>query len=260
MAVPWPEFNLAGAGWKCHAVGVESPSGFDADRTSIHSSFSILPERCVMARNEQLYQAVYKGDQKAAEQAVFKALDEGEDVAGLLEESLIPAMKQIGDDFECGEAFVPEMLIAARTMSKALAHLKPLLGQAGVEPKGKICIGTVKGDLHDIGKNIVSILLRGAGYTVKDLGNDITPQAVVDAIKKENAQFLGLSALLTSTMINMKDTIQAITDSGLRDKVKIIIGGAPVSEDFASSIGADGYGADGFQAVALVESLNVKNN
>ena len=137
-----------------------------------------------MARNEQLYQAVYKGDQKAAEQAVLKALDEGEDVAGLLEESLIPAMKQIGEDFECGEAFVPEMLIAARTMSKALAHLKPLLGQAGIEPKGKICIGTVKGDLHDIGKNLVGMMLEGAGYEVEDLGVDCSPNKFEEAVER----------------------------------------------------------------------------
>jgi 5-methyltetrahydrofolate--homocysteine methyltransferase len=115
-------------------------------------------------------------------------------------------------------------------------------------------MATVKGDHHDIGKNIVSILLRGAGYTVKDLGNDIEPQTIVDAVREEKPQFLGLSALLTSTMTGMRDTIQALEESGLRDKVKVIIGGAPVSEEFAQSIGADGYGADGFQALAVVES------
>lgn len=134
--------------------------------------------------------------------------------------------------------------------------LEPHLTRSGIKPKGKIIVATVKGDLHDIGKNIVSILLRGAGYTVKDLGNDITPQAIVDAVKKEQPHFLGLSALLTSTMAQMRDTVQALNESGLRDTVKIIIGGAPVSEEFAQSIGADGYGADGFQAVAIVESLN----
>lgn len=133
--------------------------------------------------------------------------------------------------------------------------LEPHLASSGIEAKGKIIMATVKGDLHDIGKNIVTILLRGAGYTVKDLGNDVEPQAIVDAVREENPQVIGLSALLTSTMTQMGDTIQALTDNGLRSKVKVIIGGAPVSEDFARSIGADGYGADGFQAVAIVEAL-----
>ncbi len=134
--------------------------------------------------------------------------------------------------------------------------LEPHLAQSGIKAKGKVIMATVKEDLHDIGKNIVTILLRGAGYTVKDLGNDVTPQAIVDAVREDKPQFVGLSALLTSTMTHMGETIQALTESGLRDKVKVIIGGAPVSEEFAKSIGADGYGADGFQAVAVVESLN----
>ncbi len=136
--------------------------------------------------------------------------------------------------------------------------LEPHLAQSGIEPKGKILIATVKGDLHDIGKNTVSILLRGAGYTVKDLGNDIDSQTIVDAVKEEKPEFLGLSALLTSTMAHMEGAIKALTDNGLRDNLKIIIGGAPLSEEFAKRIGADGYGADGFQAVAVVESLNSK--
>jgi len=134
--------------------------------------------------------------------------------------------------------------------------LEPYLAKSGIKAKGKVIVATVKGDLHDIGKNIVSILLRGSGYTVKDLGNDVDPQAIVDAVRKEHPQFLGLSALLTSTMIHMGDTIRALTESGLRDEVIVIIGGAPVSEEFAQSIGADAYGADGFQAVAIVESLS----
>jgi 5-methyltetrahydrofolate--homocysteine methyltransferase len=134
--------------------------------------------------------------------------------------------------------------------------LEPHLAKSGIEPKGKILIATVKGDLHDIGKNIVSILLRGAGYTVKDLGNDIEPEAIASAVREENPEFLGLSALLTSTMAHMEDTIKALTDSGVRDKVKVIVGGAPVSEEFAKRIGADGYGADGFQAVSVIESFS----
>ncbi len=198
--------------------------------------------------------------QPGASELTHEALAQGVGVEEIIDRGLTEGMGIVGQKFETKEYFIPDMLAAAEAVGAAMEILEPHLAKSGIKPKGKIIVATVKGDLHDIGKNIVSILLRGAGYTVKDLGNDITPQAIVDAIKKENAQFLGLSALLTSTMINMKDTIQAITDSGLRDKVKIIIGGAPVSEDFASSIGADGYGADGFQAVALVESLNSGNN
>ena len=139
-----------------------------------------------------------------------------------------------------------------------MERLEPHLARSGIKSKGKIIMATVKGDLHDIGKNIVSILLRGAGYTVKDLGNDIDSQTIVDAVKEENPGFLGLSALLTSTMINMEETIRALSDRGIRDKVKVIIGGAPVSEEFAKRIGADGYGADGFKAVALVDSLSMR--
>jgi 5-methyltetrahydrofolate--homocysteine methyltransferase len=134
--------------------------------------------------------------------------------------------------------------------------LEPYLAQSGIKSKGKVVMATVKGDLHDIGKNIVSILLRGAGYAVKDLGNDIAPEALIAAVREEKPEILGLSALLTSTMTNMKDVIQALTENGLREKVKVVIGGAAVSEEFAQSIGADGYGADGFDAVRVVESLN----
>ena len=134
--------------------------------------------------------------------------------------------------------------------------LEPYLAQSGIQSKGKIIVATVKGDLHDIGKNIVAMLLRGAGYAVKDLGNDVEPQAILDAVIEEKPLCIGLSALLTSTMTHMEDTIQALTDSGLRDKVKVFIGGAPVSKEFAQSIGADGYGADAFQAVAMVEALS----
>ena len=133
--------------------------------------------------------------------------------------------------------------------------LEPHLAKSGIKTKGKIVVATVKGDLHDIGKNIVSILLRGAGYKVIDIGNDIDSQTIVDAVRDEEPQFLGLSALLTSTMMTMANTIQALDKAGLRDKVKVIVGGAPVSEEFAKSIGADGYGADGFQAMAVIESL-----
>ena len=194
--------------------------------------------------------------QPAVTELVEEALAKNMDVKAIIDEGLTKGMNTVGQKFEAGEYFIPDMLASAEAVGKAMEMLGPHLARSGIKPNGKIIVATVKGDLHDIGKNIVSILLRGAGYTVKDLGNDIDPQTIVEAVKEEKPEFLGLSALLTSTMIHMEDTVQALVDSGLRDKVKIIIGGAPVSEEFAQRIGADGYGADGFQAVAVVESLN----
>jgi 5-methyltetrahydrofolate--homocysteine methyltransferase len=186
---------------------------------------------------------------------VDEALARGVGVEAIINRGLSEGMNIVGQKFEVKEYFIPDMLASAEAVGAAMDILAPHLAKSGIKAKGKIIVATVKGDLHDIGKNIVSILLRGAGYTVKDIGNDIDPQAIVDAVKKEQPQFLGLSALLTSTMAHMGETIQALTESGLRDKVKVIIGGAPVSEEFAQSIGADGYGADGFKALALVESM-----
>jgi 5-methyltetrahydrofolate--homocysteine methyltransferase len=194
--------------------------------------------------------------QPAVTELVEEALAKNMDVKTIINEGLTRGMSIVGEKFEAGEYFIPDMLASAEAVGTAMEMLKPYLDGSGIESKGKILIATVKGDLHDIGKNIVSILLRGAGYTVNDLGNDIDPQAIVDAVREEKPEFLGLSALLTSTMMHMEDTVKALAESGLRDKVKVIIGGAPVSEEFARRIGADGYGADGFQAVAIVESLN----
>jgi 5-methyltetrahydrofolate--homocysteine methyltransferase len=185
-----------------------------------------------------------------------QALDQNVDVKELINEGLTKGMDVVGQKFDAGEYFIPDMLASAEAVGAAMEMLEPHLARSGVKPKGKILVATVKDDLHDIGKNIVSILLRGAGYAVKDLGNDVDPQVIVDAVREERPEFVGLSALLTSTMMNMEDTIRALTDSGLRDNVKVVIGGAPVSEEFARRIGADGYGGDGFQAVALVKSLN----
>jgi 5-methyltetrahydrofolate--homocysteine methyltransferase len=184
-----------------------------------------------------------------------EALALGLNVRDIINEGLTGAMEVVGKKFEAEEYFIPDMLASAEAVGAAMEILEPHLARSGVKSKGKVIVATVEGDLHDIGKNIVSILLRGAGYIVKDLGNDIEPQAIVEAVIEEKPEVLGLSALLTSTMVHMGDTIKALTESGLRDKVKVIVGGAPVSEEFAGSIGADGYGADGFQAVALVESL-----
>ncbi len=184
-----------------------------------------------------------------------KALAQGISAGDIIKKGLTKGMDIVGQKFQAKEYYIPDMLASAEAVGAAMEILEPLLAESGIKSKGKIIMATVKGDLHDIGKNIVSILLRGAGYTVKDLGNDIDPQAIVAAVRGERPQFLGLSALLTSTMIHMGDTIQALTENGLRDKVKVIIGGAAVSREFAQSIGADGYGAEGFEAVRVVESL-----
>lgn len=188
---------------------------------------------------------------------VKEAIASGVAISDIVSLGLTDGMKVVGQKFEAKEYFIPDMLASAEAVGFAMEILGPHLAKSGITAKGKIIVATVKGDLHDIGKNIVTILLRGAGYTVKDLGNDIDSPAIVEAVRKEQPQFLGLSALLTSTMACMGDTIQALKENNLRDNVKVIVGGAPVSEDFARSIGADGYGADGFQALSVVESLNM---
>ncbi len=219
---------------------------------------NLIRENVIQGRVTQDDEGIEEGmvGQPGVTELTNEALTQGLDVGEIINRGLTAGMAIVGQRFETKEYFIPDMLASAEAVGVAMEILEPHLTRSGIKPKGKIIVATVKGDLHDIGKNIVSILLRGAGYTVKDLGNDITPQAIVDAVKKEQPHFLGLSALLTSTMAQMRDTVQALNESGLRDTVKIIIGGAPVSEEFAQSIGADGYGADGFQAVAIVESLN----
>ena len=219
---------------------------------------SLIRQNVIQGRVTQDDEGLDEGlvGQPAVSELVNEALAQGLSVKDMINQGLSEGMKIVGQKFETKEYFIPDMLASAEAVGVAMEILEPHLAQSGIKAKGKIIVATVKGDLHDIGKNIVSILLRGSGYTVKDLGNDIDPQAIVDAVRKEKPQFLGLSALLTSTMAQMGETIQALTESGLRDTVKVIIGGAPVSEEFAKSIGADGYGADGFQAVAIVESLS----
>jgi len=193
--------------------------------------------------------------QPAVLELVEEALSQKVDVKEIINEGLTGGMSIVGEKFEAGEYFIPDMLASAEAVGAAMEMLQPHLASSGVQSKGKILFATVKGDLHDIGKNIVMILLRGAGYAVKDLGNDIEPQVIVDAVKEEEPDIIGLSALLTSTMQQMDDTIKALVEAGVRDSVKVVIGGAPVSEEFASRIGADGYGADGFQAVAVIDAL-----
>ena len=219
---------------------------------------SLIRENVIQGRVTQDDEGLDEGmeGQPAVSELTNMALAQGVGVEDIIKQGLSGGMNIVGQKFETKEYFIPDMLASAEAVGAAMEILEPYLARSGIKAKGKVIMATVKGDLHDIGKNIVTILLRGSGYTVKDLGNDIDPQAIVDAVRKEQPQFLGLSALLTSTMVHMNETIRALTESGLRDKVKVIIGGAPVSEEFAKSIGADGYGADGFQAVAVVESLS----
>jgi 5-methyltetrahydrofolate--homocysteine methyltransferase len=193
--------------------------------------------------------------QPGVTELIEKALASDLTIKDIITKGLSGGMNIVGQKFETGEYFIPDMLASAQAVGAAMEILEPYLAGSGVNVKGKIIVATVKDDLHDIGKNIVSVLLRGAGYAVKDLGNNVSTQAIVDAVKEEKPQFLGLSALLTSTMARMAEVIQTLEQDGLREQVKIIVGGAPVSEEFAKSIGADGYGADGFQAVAVVEAL-----
>lgn len=202
-----------------------------------------------------IYDGVVEGDNGSVQQVVQECLGAGVSASSILNEALIPAMAEVGRLFEEGEYFVPEMLISARAMKGAMAQLKPHLQQADVKFAGTVVIGTVKGDLHDIGKNLVSLMLEGAGFQVVDLGSDVTPEKYVAAAKESDANVVAMSALLTTTMVNMKATITALEEAGLREKVKVMIGGAPVTDNYAKQIGADGYAPDASRAVAVARQL-----
>jgi 5-methyltetrahydrofolate--homocysteine methyltransferase len=204
---------------------------------------------------KQLFDAILEGDQHGAATRVQAAIDAGIDPAEILNQGMVAAMSEVGRLFEMGEYYVPEMLIAARAMQASMALLKPKLIQNNVKSAGKVVIGTVKGDLHDIGKNLVALMLEGAGFEIIDLGTDVSPEKFVEVIRSENRCLVGLSALLTTTMSSMKSIIDAIKEAGLRAQVKIMIGGAPVTEAFAQQIGADGFASDASRAVALARSL-----
>ena len=202
-----------------------------------------------------LYNAILEGDVTATQAGVQAALDAGLEPGDILADGMIAAMKEVGRLFEEGEYFVPEMLIAARAMQAGMSLLKPHLLSSDVKSAGKVAIGTIKGDLHDIGKNLVALMLEGAGFEIIDLGVDVAPEKFVEAISTGGADIVAFSALLTTTMSNMKTTIDAIQQAGLRNKVKIIIGGAPVTQAYADQIGADGFAADASRAVSLAQSL-----
>ncbi len=208
-----------------------------------------------MTHLESIYQAVLDGDAGGAQAGVKAALGAGLTADAILKDGLIAAMGEVGRLFEENEYFVPEMLVSARAMQSGLSLLKPLLAESGAEPAGKIIMGTVKGDLHDIGKNLVSMMLEGAGFEVVDLGTDVAPDKFMKAVHEHQPQLIGMSALLTTTMPSMSGTIKALHEAGLRDKVKVMIGGAPVTDGYAKQIGADGYSPDASSAVRLAKSL-----
>jgi 5-methyltetrahydrofolate--homocysteine methyltransferase len=202
---------------------------------------------------KQLYEAVLNGDANAARTVTQEALTAGADPMQLVTEYMSPAMAEVGKRFECNTFFVPELLLAARAMKSALELIRPLLASRKAQSAGRVAIGTVKGDLHDIGKNLVAAMLEGGGFEVFDLGVNVTPEKFIEAIKQKDANVVALSALLTTTMPSMKLTIEAIKAAGLRDKVKVLIGGAPVTQKYADEIGADGYSETAPAAVDLAK-------
>ena len=204
---------------------------------------------------EGISQKIVKGDLPALEDAIRAVLDAGTDPALIMNEGLIPGMTIVGELFEKKEYFLPEVLYSARAMKAALEILHPLLVKSGFEPRGKVVLGTVEGDLHDIGKNVVKITLQGAGFETFDCGNDVSPEAFVDTVKESGAKVLGMSALLTTTRRSMKTTIERLAEEGLREKVVVLIGGAAVTEKYAGEIGADGWAKDAAHAVNRVKEF-----
>jgi 5-methyltetrahydrofolate--homocysteine methyltransferase len=199
--------------------------------------------------------AVITGNAPLAKSLTEAALAEGLPPAAIVNNGLIPAMGVVGERFGRGEIYVPEMLLSARAMQTSLAILEPLMAKADIVSRGTVVIGTVKGDVHDIGKNIVVIMLKGSGFTVHDLGVDVPVERFVDAIRELQPDVLGISALLTTTMPGMQTVIEALKNAGVRDQVKVLVGGAPVTEEFARSIGADGYGRDAGEAAEQAKQL-----
>ncbi|MFO1060653.1 MAG: corrinoid protein [Dongiaceae bacterium] len=204
---------------------------------------------------QELAVAVIDGEHELASRLTRQALDEGVGALEVMDDGLIGGMGVVGIKFRDNHIFVPEVLSCARAMKAGMAHIEPIMTASGIEPVGTVIMGTVKGDLHDIGKNLCIMMLRGAGFTVIDLGVDTAPDKFIAAVEEHGAPLLGMSALLTTTMPNMGKTIEAFIDAGLRDDVKIMVGGAPVTQEFADDMGADGYGKDALACVALAKQL-----
>lgn len=209
-----------------------------------------------MVDPQELFEAILTGNAKKAEEVTKAALAEGADPQELLGKYMIPAMDQVGARFECNEYFVPELLIAARAMKTSLALLTPALNKAGAKAVGHVVIGTVQGDLHDIGKNLVASMLEGGGFEVTDLGVDVPPEKFVQVAQAKEGTVVALSALLTTTMTQMKAVVEALEAAGIREKTKVMIGGAPITQQYADEIGADGYSDNASAAVALARKLS----
>jgi 5-methyltetrahydrofolate--homocysteine methyltransferase len=208
-----------------------------------------------MSDPAELYDAILNGNAKKAEEATRAALEAKVDPVELVQKHMIPAMDEVGRRFECNEYFVPELLIAARAMKTALELITPHLVEAGAEPAGRVVIGTVQGDLHDIGKNLVASMLEGGGFQVIDLGVDVAPEKFVEVAREKDGTIVALSALLTTTMTMMKRVIEALEQAGVREQTKVIIGGAPITQQYCNQIGADGYSDNANGAVALARKL-----
>jgi 5-methyltetrahydrofolate--homocysteine methyltransferase len=204
---------------------------------------------------KELTESIITGSAPKAESLTIQALESGISPARVLNEGLIAGMNEVGIKFKANEFYVPEVLIAARAMKAGMKILRPKLIETGVQPIGRFVVGTIKGDLHDIGKNLVAMMMEGAGFEVIDLGVDVSAEKYIAAVKEKNAQVIGMSALLTTTMVNMKEIIQSFAAQGLRGKVKIVVGGAPLTQNYADEIGADGYAPDAASAVELVKKL-----
>ncbi len=211
-----------------------------------------------MINAEKFYTAISQGKVDEVKKITQEALDSGEKAEAILKEGLLPAMEQIGIKFKNNEIYIPEVLIAARAMHGGMAILKPVLSKSGASQAAKVIVGTVKGDLHDIGKNLVAMMLEGGGFEVVDLGIDVSADKFVEAIRKHQPKVVGMSALLTTTMREMKSILEAIQEAGLRRQVKVMIGGAPVTDRFAKEIGADGYAPDAASAVDVAKSLTAR--
>jgi 5-methyltetrahydrofolate--homocysteine methyltransferase len=209
----------------------------------------------MMDNYQSIATSLYEGDYAAVTDLVQKSVDQGLPPENILQEGLIAGMDRVGRDFKEGILFVPEVLIAARAMHAGMNILRPLLAMSGVKSAGKCVIGSVQGDLHDIGKNLVKMMLEGAGYETIDLGTDVKPETFVEAVREHKPKLVGMSALLTTTMVNMKTIIGALQEAGLRSSVKIIVGGAPVTESFARDCGADGYASNAASAVDVARAL-----
>lgn len=204
---------------------------------------------------KKIAESLIQGNASRIRELVQEAIDDGQDTGMILQEGLIAGMNVIGDRFKMNEIYIPEVLIAARAMKEGMVLLRPLIASEAIKNEGAIVLGTVKGDLHDIGKNLVGMMLEGAGFDVIDLGIDVDPEKFIEATKENNASIIGLSCLLTTTMAAMEDAILSINNSRLNAKVKIMIGGAPITQKYADEIGADGYAPDAARAVDLARQL-----